>query len=263
MSDPERLLDGSLPPDVARLLGSAASDEPKDPAAKQRKLLAFAAATSPWAARTAAPTTPKSFRTVSWIGLAAVALVGGAMGFRALSQGPGPGDASSPTSAPVVAASVDTPEAPAPLEATNASATPAKAPGESATTAPSLRVDELPTAKPTSAASAPARPFASPSSGAQGSGAQSQGQATEDELAAIDAARAALTAGDAANALDRVTRYKKTFRAPQFLDEADALEVQALARLGRTDEARAKADRFVEVHPRSPYTQRVRSAVRD
>ena len=81
------------------------------------------------------------------------------------------------------------------------------------------------------------------------------------EIAAIDAARAALTTERSAEALTRVETYRRTFAAPHFTDEADAIEVQALAALGRKDEARSKADEFLTRHARSPYAQRVRSAV--
>ena len=86
-------------------------------------------------------------------------------------------------------------------------------------------------------------------------------QATRDaEIAAIDKARGALTTERPAEALARVQTYRSTFAAPHFADEADAIEVQALAALGRKDEARRKGEEFLTRRPRSPYAQRVRSA---
>jgi hypothetical protein len=116
---------------------------------------------------------------------------------------------------------------------------------------PSVRVDELPTA-------APPAEVARPSSAA--SVAKHEAPKLEDELAVIDAARGALAGGRPAVTLSHLHRYRSEFRAPHFVDEADALEVQALAALGRTDEAQTKAKTFLEAHPSSPYTQRVRSA---
>ncbi|MBN9166627.1 MAG: hypothetical protein J0I07_37180, partial [Myxococcales bacterium] len=59
----------------------------------------------------------------------------------------------------------------------------------------------------------------------------------------------------------QVSSYRATFREQHFSAEADALEVQALANLGRHAEARSKANAFERAHPSSPYMQRVRSAV--
>ena len=81
------------------------------------------------------------------------------------------------------------------------------------------------------------------------------------ELAAIEAARGVLASGHASDALARVHDYRTTFATPHFSDEADVIEVQALAALGRGDEARTKAQRFLAAHPRSPYAQRIRAVV--
>jgi hypothetical protein len=83
----------------------------------------------------------------------------------------------------------------------------------------------------------------------------------DDEIALIDAARAALTAGRSEETLAKLGAYRSTFAEPHFGDEADTLEIQALAALGRSEEARRKADRFLSTHEKSPYAQRVRSAV--
>jgi len=83
----------------------------------------------------------------------------------------------------------------------------------------------------------------------------------EDELKAVDEARAAFVGHDPALALERVTSYRRRFPAGHFMDETEALEIQALVALGRKEEARSRAGRFLALHPESPYAQRVRSAV--
>jgi hypothetical protein len=120
---------------------------------------------------------------------------------------------------------------------------------------PSLRVDELP-----AASSSVARPPSTRASSERRKPGALPEAALEDELQNIYAAQAALTANRPAVTLDLVARYRSSFRAPRFSDEADALEVQALMALGRRDEATTKAERFIVTYPDSPYGQRVRSA---
>lgn len=83
----------------------------------------------------------------------------------------------------------------------------------------------------------------------------------EDELALIDAARAALAAKRPEAALARVSTYHRRFRTGHFTEEAEALEIQALVAMGRRDEAKAKGQRFLASHPGSAYERRVQSAL--
>jgi hypothetical protein len=230
MTDPERLLDGDLPSDIARLLSSAESDVPPEPERKQRRIVAAFGLGAPLGSASSHP--PQGATSAKrWVGLAAAAIViGAAIVVMTTFSNPAP----SPPSAPAPNAEVVTVAAPS---------------GEIATAPPampSLRVDELPTAAP-AARPAPASPTAAPAT-------------VEDELKTIDAARGALASRRPEQALAQVERYRVTFANPHFVDEADALEVQALAALGRTDEAKSKAERFLKAHPDSPYTQRVQSA---
>jgi len=254
MSDPERLLDGPLSAEVESLLRSADVDAPVEVEDKQRRLLAVAAATTPWVTPRAVTASSSNLRNVGWIGLAAAALVAATFGIGALGSSPPSSGASPAASATVSSPTRD----PRPFDGDRANGVERARvaegmPDEARSTrpylVPSLRVDELPSATPPRDTRAPqtspkARPEAS----------------VEDELQAIDAARGALAARRPARALAHLDHYRSVFRDPHFVDEADALEVQALAALGRSAEAQAKAEQFFTSHPGSPYTQRVRSA---
>jgi len=81
------------------------------------------------------------------------------------------------------------------------------------------------------------------------------------EIALLDAARAAASGGDDARALALLRRYDATFPAGTFRPESTALQVEALAHLGRTERARALARSFVAAHPDSPLVGRVQRAI--
>ena len=242
MSDPQRLLDGALPPEVASLLRSAETDDPHAIDEKKDRLLAIAATSSPWAT-SQAQTASSGLRTARWIGLAAVMIVGGSIAVSALSSSDGPRTSSV---RPTVATSTE--QGSKPEAAPETEAAPATPIG-----VPSLHIDELPSAAPPASVH-PTAPAALPTA------PRAETVTVEDELKTIDAARAALTARRPDETLARVQRYRVAFREPHFVAEADALEVQALAAVGRTEEARTKAEQFFRTHPGSPYTQRVRTA---
>jgi hypothetical protein len=78
-----------------------------------------------------------------------------------------------------------------------------------------------------------------------------------DQIALVDAARAALSAGAADRALELLRQYQTKYPAGSFRPEAAALRIEALAKLGRGAEARALAERFVAEHAGSPLADRV------
>lgn len=109
--------------------------------------------------------------------------------------------------------------------------------------------------------SASTKPASAPAPEMVPAPAQTSARATPgDELKAVDDARAAFVDGRHDLTLGRIASYRQTFPSGRFVAEIDALEVQALAALGRRAEARAKAARYLAEHPRSPYAQRVRAA---
>lgn len=248
MKDPERLLDASfddprLDDDIRSLLRSASADVPPDADVQQRRIRgngagllgrSMARKVSWWSAR-----------NVAWVGLAVTLFTIGSLGLRSAPAPLSSEPIGHPMTAPVIVAT---------SEATS-EAVVEKAPQTAPEAMPSLRVDDLPavhtpSARPTVAAR-PTAPVVAPA----------PSLATDaDELAIIDAARGALVKAPA-TALSHVAHYRSLFPSPRFSDEADAVEVQALAALGRRDEASAKAAAFLAAHPNSPYTQRVRSAV--
>ena len=78
-----------------------------------------------------------------------------------------------------------------------------------------------------------------------------------DQVANIDSARAAISAGASRRALEILRRYLDRYPTGSFRPEAIALEVEALMKLGREREARALAERFVAEHRGSLLARRV------
>ncbi|MFO0650662.1 MAG: hypothetical protein U0326_30850 [Polyangiales bacterium] len=79
-----------------------------------------------------------------------------------------------------------------------------------------------------------------------------------DELRVVDEARAAVQTNPA-GALATLNAAERTFSHGQLTDEREALRVEALTRLGRWDEARARAAALEARAPQSPQTARVRA----
>jgi hypothetical protein len=78
-----------------------------------------------------------------------------------------------------------------------------------------------------------------------------------DEIAFIDAARAALAAGDGRRALETLRRYQDRHPGGSFRPEAGAIKIEALMKIGRRAEARALAERFVAEYRGSLLARRV------
>lgn len=81
------------------------------------------------------------------------------------------------------------------------------------------------------------------------------------ELALLDAASRATSAGDTALAQRLLERYDRQHERGSLRLEAAALRVEALAAAGRTAEAAARARALVAQHPQSPIAQRMRRFV--
>lgn len=81
----------------------------------------------------------------------------------------------------------------------------------------------------------------------------------EQELGVMQRARAALGRGDASAALDALDRFGRNPGWRQLAVEASLLRIEALARAGRAEEAKALARRFVEQHPNNPLVDRART----
>ncbi|HEY4156582.1 MAG TPA: outer membrane protein assembly factor BamD [Polyangiaceae bacterium] len=81
------------------------------------------------------------------------------------------------------------------------------------------------------------------------------------ELEALDAARAALSRGDAGGALSRLDAYARAYPAGRLVLEAEVLRIDALSRSGQTTQARQRAEAFLRRYPNSVLAPRVRSYV--
>ena len=82
-----------------------------------------------------------------------------------------------------------------------------------------------------------------------------------DEIAFLDGARAALSAGDGRRALELVRRYQEKFPRASFRPEATAIKIEALVKLDRQADARALAVRFVTENRGSLLAKRVAALV--
>lgn len=78
------------------------------------------------------------------------------------------------------------------------------------------------------------------------------------ELAAIDAARSALAAGDNRRALTLLDDHAKRFPRGRLSLEAEVLRIEALARSGQRAAASARAQAFADRYPSSVFTPRVK-----
>lgn len=87
--------------------------------------------------------------------------------------------------------------------------------------------------------------------------------ALAEELAALDAARAALGAGDPAGALSRLDGYARAHPGGRLELEAEILRIDAIAKSGRADEARKRAEVFLRRHPKSVLAARARGYLDD
>lgn len=85
-----------------------------------------------------------------------------------------------------------------------------------------------------------------------------------DELAegsVLLRARRALAAGDLAAALAAVHEHEVRFARGRLTPEREAIAIDALVSSGRASEARARAARFLDAWPDSPYAARARRAL--
>jgi hypothetical protein len=80
------------------------------------------------------------------------------------------------------------------------------------------------------------------------------------ELSLIRDARSAL-AGDPARAMRLVEQHSRTFPDGALSQEREVIAVEALAKLGQSQAARARAEAFVKAHRESAYAPRLERAV--
>jgi hypothetical protein len=256
VTDPRRLLDGSeASPALRALLASARRDDPR--AAQIEALSArLAAAVAPIAP--IAPV-PQAFATATaGAGRAAIVAKAGAVIFALGFIGGGAwyvhaihDDAR--THAELRPSSgLDARQPPSTIAPRAPDHGPDKAPAN-------VQIEKVvpqppPTPSPGSA-SAPPRTAASPKH-------PRVSNASEVETRLVVAAEAALVRGDAEAALTLTREHVAQFPDGAHAEERDRIAIEALARLGVRDHARAEADRFFLRYPRSIYRSRIEGLVR-
>jgi TolA-binding protein len=230
MEQPPRLIDETDNELEVELLREArAYRAPRQTHAHVLAALGIAGSTAALAKSSAAAITTWSLK--GWV--AASVLVGGAaMGVTTLvAQPPDPVGDSAPVVQPAAQlAQQRPPPQPQPAAVTE----PAK---DQATVAPD---PPEPASRPSGGKTTPARASLS------------------EELAALDAARAALQSGDGAGALRRLNEHARRFPRGRLRLEAEVLWIEALARTGNRTAAARRARRFLDRHPNSVLAPRLR-----
>jgi len=250
MTDPRRLLEGSeASPALRALLASAKRDD--DPGTAQIQALSarIAAAVSPLAPMATAPhavmtaVATSHFATGAKVGAVIVALgaLCGAAWYVHSMRDDAPTHAE--TRRAIDRDAQQTPSAVAP-----------RAPDE----VPEVPIEEVvpqpPPAPSLDSTIAPPRPAAVP---------RSRGSAdSEAETKLVVAAGAALVRDDAKAALALTRQHLAQFPSGAHAEERDRIAIEALARLGALERARAAADRFFLRYPRSIYRSRIEDLVR-
>lgn len=141
-------------------------------------------------------------------------------------------------------------DARAPIAAATALPAPAPDPSVMAASAQAAPT-EPPSAQPKSAAAPRASASSSSSSDARG----------ERERALLERASAAIGGGRGAEALALAERHAETYPQSALGQEREVIAIQALALVGRREEARQRARRFRAAHPESPLAPAMDAAL--
>ncbi len=125
---------------------------------------------------------------------------------------------------------------------------------------PAPVVGDAPEPPPVGSARAKSNREARPEPRAETSKSQNTAQTLAEEAALLERARRAL-AVDPALSVRLSQTHSERFPHGQLLSASEAVAIEALRRLGRKDEARLRARRFVRAHPDSLYSDRVRQLI--
>jgi hypothetical protein len=82
-----------------------------------------------------------------------------------------------------------------------------------------------------------------------------------EESALLVRTREALNASQPARALDLIAEHRQRYGVGKLVQERDALEVQALAKAGQFSAAKARARAFLSRYPESPHAEKIRAIV--
>lgn len=78
------------------------------------------------------------------------------------------------------------------------------------------------------------------------------------EVDAVDAARSALSRGEAGAALAALDAYSRTYPRGRLVLEAEVLRIDALSKSGQAEASRRRAQQFLRQYPKSVLSSRVR-----
>ncbi len=267
MTDPARLLDVGLDGSCCRALKAAMVDEPPPEAKAQlwRSItLALPAAGVLLGATTAASGVKAATVATSTNGAAGTVAAGttttvvgssglGLLAGKAVAIGLGIGLAVNVAtgvgtralaSKPTASVAVPQPTVAAPV--VRAKPSPAASPAPAATT-------ELPEV---AGQAIPIAPATAPSVSIE---------ITNDELreesALLVRTREALNASNASKALELIGEHRQLFSGGRLVQERDALEVQALVKVGEPEQAQSRARAFLSRYPESPHAEKIRAIV--
>ncbi|RYZ07254.1 MAG: hypothetical protein EOO73_12880 [Myxococcales bacterium] len=251
MNGPVRLLESSRNTAARNLLHAGAAERPH---AKAVRGAALALGLSATAIAGSTATAAAATTTVATAGAATVALKSLAVGTLI-----GLTLAGSATLASHLAAPAERASNPAAVRpAVEAESQPAKRlpapPIRPATSASATAATGTPQRAPQRVVAA-----AAPVPSAASSARLPDGQSLSREIALIDGARRALTAGDAAAALRELDDHDRRARTGTLDREAQLLRIDALASAGRNDAARALAERYLVSYPNDPHAARLRA----
>ncbi len=120
----------------------------------------------------------------------------------------------------------------------------------------SVRPDDLASAPVVTPDSLPSA-SAPPAKAGAATGAVSSTDTLAREIARVEAARTALERNEAARAMELLDAYEREFSRGAFAVEVSVLRIEALAQVGKTDEARRLGARFLAEHRQGAFARRV------
>ena len=126
-----------------------------------------------------------------------------------------------------------------------------------------LRHDSTPLARPASSVPMVSEPVAVPTAQDTPQTPAATRALLTAELGALDRARLSLANGDARRALEELDAYDRGFPRGRLQIEAEVLRIDALAKVGRKDAARQRAEAFLRHYPNSVLATRVRTHLAD
>ena len=258
-ADPPRIVDESAPEALRELVRGERRSGPSDDAmGRMSKRLATAGVLAPTSKPPAVVHAERKL-VLNKLGFVALAVAGGlVLSWRATEAVFAP---NAPAPTPAMQVSADR----ASTEPTSRPAERAveRAPIDEPPEAAAIAVDDLPSATPRAAALPPSASAVASSvvrANAKGSGGSSVSGERATELELVQRAQSALTS-DPVRALAIAGEHARAYPSGELVQEREVIAVEALSRLGRSDEALRRARALVQQFPRTPYATRLEVAI--